>query len=124
MEMKHMFFKRKVDIEVRSYKESINIRAYCQNREVGRILCCTNDENRQIKIGDITCKKNNRGYGSLMMEKLIDFAKANKFDVITGWLSYVDKEHEKRLYHFYRKFGFEIIPNDEGMRFADIILKL
>lgn len=124
MEMKHMFFKRKVDIEVRSYKESINIRAYYKNREVGRILCCINDENRQIKIGDITCKKNNRGYGTLMMEKLIEFAKANKFEVITGWLSYVDKGHEKRLYHFYQKFGFEITPNDEGVKFADIKFRL
>lgn len=119
-----MFFCTKIEVEVYSYKESINIRAYCQDREVGRISCCINDENRQIKIGDITCKKNNKGYGSLMMEKLIEFAKVNKFEVITGWLSCVDRGHEKRLYHFYQKFGFEIAPNDEGIKFADIRLKL
>lgn len=109
---------------MRNDNSSIYIYAYYKNREVGRIVCGVNEENKLIKIGDIICKRKNRGYGSLMMKKLIEFSKTNGFKVIIGWLSYVDKGHEKRLYHFYQKFGFEITPNDEGMKFADIRLNL
>lgn len=119
-----MFFKRKIEIVMRNDNSSIYIYAFYKNREVGRIACGTDKEKRLIKIGDITCKRNNKGYGSIMMAKLIEFAKTNGFKVIIGWLSYVDKGHEKRLYHFYQKFGFEITPNDEGMKFADISLIL
>lgn len=91
---------------------------------IGRIVCGLNKENKLIKIGNITCEKSNRGYGTLMMTKLIEYAKANGFKDIIGWMSYVEKEHEDRLYHFYQKFGFEITLNVEGMKFADIKLKL
>ena len=59
-----------------------------------------------------------------MMAKLIEFAKVHDFRGINGWLSYVDMGHEKDYVTFYQKFGFEIVPNDDGMKFADIILEL
>lgn len=124
MGINEMFFKRKIEIEIQKDNMFLDIYALYQDQEIARIKCTINKKNKQIRINDINCKKNNKGYGSLMMEKLIDFAKANKFDVITGWLSCADKGHEKRLYHFYQKFGFEITPNDEGVKFADIKLRL
>lgn len=119
-----MLFRRKIEIEMHNDNLSIYIFAFYKNREVGRMLCGIDKEKRLIKIGDITCKKKNRGYGSLLMTKLIEFAKTNGFKVIIGWLSCVDKDHAKLLYHFYQKFGFEITPNAEGMKFADIRLNL
>lgn len=119
-----MLLKRKIEIEIRHDNSSIYIYAYCKNREVGRIGCTIIEGNKQVKIDDITCTKNNKGYGSLMMMKLIKFAKENGFQSIIGFLACVDRGHEKRLYHFYQKFGFEITPNDEGMKFADIRLNL
>lgn len=59
-----------------------------------------------------------------MMSKLIDFSNDKQYLFIDGWLSKEDIDHSDRLYHFYHKFGFEIILHDEGMKFADIKLTL
>ncbi len=119
-----MFSKRNIEIEIRNDKSSLYVYALYKDQIVGKIACGIDEETKLIKIGDITCKRNNRGYGSLMMAKLIEFAKVHDFRGINGWLSYVDMGHEKRLCHFYQKFGFGIVPNDDGMKFADIILEL
>lgn len=84
------------------------------------MTCIIKEESQEVIISDIECEKNNNGYGSLMMEKLIAFAKQNGFIYITGWISKVDIDHVDRLYHFYQKFGFEIIPNEERMKIADL----
>lgn len=119
-----MFLKRNIEIEINNDNSSVYIHSYYKNQEVGRISCGINKKKKQIKIGDITCKKCNKGYGSLMMEKLIEFAKENGIKSIIGFLSRVDMGHEERLCHFYQKFGFEIVPNDKEMKFADIKLSL
>ncbi|MBD5488051.1 MAG: GNAT family N-acetyltransferase [Lachnospiraceae bacterium] len=119
-----MIFKRNIDIEIRNDSSSLYVYALYKNYRVGKIACGIDEETKLITIGDITCKKNNKGYGSLMMAKLIEFAKVNDFQGINGWLSHVDMEHEERLYHFYQKFGFEIVPNDDGLKVADIKLQL
>lgn len=51
-------------------------------------------------------------------------AKRNGIKEITGWLSIVDIDHEARLIHFYQKFGFKIIDNIDGNKFADIKLSI
>jgi GNAT superfamily N-acetyltransferase len=68
-------------------------------------------------IGDIEPfikeKYYNKGYGSLMMQKLLEFASLKGLDTIHGNLSLVDKDHEERLQHFYEKHGFDIIVFEE-----------
>lgn len=59
-----------------------------------------------------------------MMKELIEYSRQNEFAHINGWLSKVDYDHKDRLYHFYQKFGFEIIQKEEEMKFADIKLEL
>lgn len=59
-----------------------------------------------------------KGYGTLIMNELITYAKQLKVKYISGKLSFIDigisdddekyKEKRKRLYHFYSKFGFTI----------------
>lgn len=75
---------------------------------------------KNIFINDFICKTEyqNKGYGSIVMEQLIQYAKQLKVEYILGELSFVDigtsdteKKHiknRKRLYHFYPKFGFNI----------------
>lgn len=119
-----MHFKRNIETVIHNDNSSLYIYALYKGRLVGQIGCGIDNKAKLISIGDITCKKNNKGYGSSLMAKLIEFAKVNGFKGIEGWLSHVDFNHKERLYHFYRKFGFDIISNDEGMRFADIKLQL
>lgn len=59
-----------------------------------------------------------------MMKELIKYSRQNEFTHINGWLSKADYNHKDKLYHFYRKFGFEIIQNEEAMKFVDIKLEL
>ena len=47
------------------------------------------------------------------MFPLYTVAKENGYKTIYGHLSKVDLEHKDRLYHFYKKFGFEITENEE-----------
>ncbi len=119
-----MFLKAKTETKFFIDTPLITIRAVYKNTELGKMICLINENTRSITISDIVCKKNNKGYGSLMMEKLIGMARQNGYMYIDGWLSTVDMDHIERLYHFYQKFGFEIVPNRDGMKFADIKLIL
>ena len=55
----------------------------------------------------------NRGYGSVLMNKAISFAKENNISFITGDLMTSDDNHFKRQKHFYEKHGFEVIDESE-----------
>lgn len=49
----------------------------------------------------------NRGYGTILVRELMSFAKKINYNCISGCMSPGDSdEHERRLRHFYSKFGF------------------
>lgn len=93
---------------------------------------------RNIFIDDFICEPTyrDRGYGTLLMNELIQYAKKLKVQYISGKLSFVDiginddddryKEKRERLYHFYPKFGFVIYEhiNKHGLREKKIKLNL
>lgn len=63
----------------------------------------------------------NKGYGSIIMQQLVQYAKVLNVQYISGMLSFVDvgntgdeskRENRERLYHFYNKHGFQI--NESG----------
>ena len=71
----------------------------------------------------------NKGYGTQMMNMLLEFAKENGYRKIVGKLSDVDDndsidpEHRKRQIHFYKKFCFKILPNEETPNAIELILE-
>lgn len=81
-----------------------------------------------VRLIDFTVDKQwqNQGYGSIVMEQLIKFAKYMNAPYISGSISFVDigvndddetkRENRERLYHFYPKFGFELDKNKETIR--------
>lgn len=81
---------------------------------------CLIESEAEILISDIRHRNeqrdHNKGYGSMMMQKLIDYATENNYGYIHGNLSVVDFDHKDRLHHFYQKFGFTVtefsIPRD------------
>ena len=117
-------FKKNIEIIYFVDNSLITVRAIYKNKHLGKIVSIINEDSNSITIGDIQCKKNNQGYGSMMMERLIEIAKQKNILYIEGWLSKGDEDHKDRLQHFYGKFGFQIIFNDEGNKFADIRLVL
>jgi len=54
------------------------------------------------------------GYGQLAIKTIINYAKVLRVEKITGYLSNLDlddsndKDHKRRLLHFYKKIGFKI----------------
>ena len=80
------------------------------------IMMKCNWEEKRIHIHDFkpenSCKAPkfiNKGYGSEMMKKLLEYANENGCEEIFGELSVVDLDHKDRLHHFYEKFGFKIM---------------
>ncbi|MCL2574312.1 MAG: GNAT family N-acetyltransferase [Defluviitaleaceae bacterium] len=57
----------------------------------------------------------NAGFGTILMDELIQYAKKHNSTKITGRLSSVDEKFENtdRRNHFYKKFGFEFLDNDK-----------
>lgn len=79
-------------------------------------MLCTIESDDTILIGDIRHYKDrdfSKGYGTLMMQKLISYAKENGYKTIYGHLSTVDLDHKDRLHYFYEIFGFEITETEE-----------
>ena len=119
-----MVFQKVIKTKIYVNEPVLQIYGVCNKKILGKITCIIDEELKTITISDIDCQKSNRGYGSEMMKELVKYARQNGFSYINGWLSKVDYDHKERLYHFYQKFGFKIIQNDDGMKFADIKLEL
>lgn len=64
-----------------------------------------------IEICDIEVFGENegRGYGSILLDSLINFAIENSVNTISGWISQTDKDHFEKLDYFYKKHGFNVI---------------
>ncbi len=60
----------------------------------------------------------NQGYGSLIMEAFLSYIKRLQIKKVYGTLSPfdtadpLDPQHENLLHHFYKKFGFRILPDN------------
>ena len=78
-----------------------------------------------ICVGKRKSKRHiNKGYGTLLMQKLIQYAKENNYNAITGTLVDKDADHRERQIHFYKKFGFEISePNHNNECAIKFVLK-
>lgn len=50
----------------------------------------------------------NMGYGSILMNQLINYLRSAGFRTLTGNICPTDFNHEDKLRHFYTKFGFKI----------------
>ncbi|MFP3919504.1 GNAT family N-acetyltransferase [Lysinibacillus telephonicus] len=90
-----------------------------------RLSAKFNDE-ETIELCDIEVIGENegRGYGTILLNSLINFAIDNSIKTILGWISYADKDHFDKLDYFYKKHGFNVIwGNDNTIvnKAADII---
>ena len=136
-------FKRKTIPQIKIYKDEdiFNISLTIKNKTYYNAMKCTLDqESKTILVGDIYMKNDrslepwnhtkfvNKGYGTLMMNELLKFAKENNYEKITGNISDVnnntewDPYHRERLIHFYKKFGFKIIPDELAPKQIELIL--
>ncbi|WP_186445645.1 GNAT family N-acetyltransferase [Paenibacillus cremeus] len=51
----------------------------------------------------------NKGYGTILVKELIQFAQEHGYKTISGYMSAGESaEHRSRLRHFYSKLGFEL----------------
>ena len=87
--------------------------------------CVLDEDKKEILIGDICIDENrylkhiNKGYGTKMMEKLLEFVNENGYETVVGNFGVADENsatdptHRERQIHFYKKFGFSILPSEE-----------
>lgn len=65
-----------------------------------------------------------KGYGSILLNSLINIANGDSVKTISGWISKTDEDHFDKLDHFYRKHGFDVIwdnSSNNPIKAADII---
>lgn len=111
-------------IEISKSDCLLMIKCFVKHKMVYKMQCVIESDS-SILIGDITHTQNrnyNKGYGSLMMNKLIEYTKENGYTLIHGNLSLVDVDHKERLHHFYNKFGFIIteFPEPKDCYYGEI----
>ena len=125
-------FKRKPDqisVRIDACEPLLMVRLCVNDRQTAKMQCVVQSAT-DILIGDIQHHNEkadyNKGYGSMMMDKLLSYACENGFHYIWGNLSDVDLGHKDRLHHFYEKFGFAITEYAEpdGCYYGKIELRL
>ncbi|GED61426.1 GNAT family N-acetyltransferase [Brevibacillus formosus] len=72
-------------------------------------------EQKHLRIADIRIEGDqvNKGYGTILMNAIMQLGNELNVQCITGWISQVDWDHIERLTHFYKKFGFSCEINHE-----------
>lgn len=73
-----------------------------------------NDNN--VIIDDILTEDNSVGNVSILMRYFLNYCERIGIKEIRGMLSWVDKDHFPRSIRFYKKHGFQNIPNEENPR--------
>ncbi|MDR9507172.1 hypothetical protein P4479_08380 [Brevibacillus agri] len=73
-------------------------------------------DKKRLVIDDIQTTEFNKGYGSVAMKYLIEFAQKQKVEIISGWISPVDWDHINRLKKFYENHDFIVSLNHEAKR--------
>lgn len=81
-----------------------------KNKEGNIQLLGTKETDKEILLGDIKIfeKNINKGYGTILVKKLIEYAQENNFKKIYGNITEVDWNHIERLKYFYSKFNFKV----------------
>lgn len=113
-----MFFHKLKSPEVRIDNSDmlLTVKCFVKGKLVSKMQCVI-ESDESILIGDIIHSQSrnyNKGYGSIMMDKLISYATEQGYSAIHGELSTVDANHKERLHHFYEKFGFTITEYPEN----------
>lgn len=142
--MFNLFRNKKQSPTLKIYHDefTFNISITIKNKLYPNVMKCVLDRsNNSILIGDINVadvytgnqfdylRFINKGYGSMLMNELLAFAKENGYNKITGELADIDedneydREHRERQIHFYKKFGFEILPDEEHPQTIELKLK-
>ena len=67
-------------------------------------------------IDDILIEDNSVGNGSILMRYFLNYCERIEIKKIRGMLSWVDKDNFPRSIRFYKKHGFQILPNEENPR--------
>jgi len=101
----------------------INKKGILLNR-IRLIANYTHKETIEINDIEVFGENQGRGYGSLLLNSLINFALANSVKVISGWISNTDIDSLDMLEYFYKKHGFNVIlanDNKNPNKVADII---
>ena len=127
-------------LRIRYYEPLFKIDIAIGNMVFQNVMKCIVDaDTKTILIGDIYVGTEsssletylpyvNKGYGTLLMNELLRFAKENNCKIIKGELSEVDSNtpydptHRQRQIHFYKKFGFKILPNEENPESVKLVL--
>jgi GNAT superfamily N-acetyltransferase len=78
---------------------------------------------KTILIGDIEADIENKGYGSIMLSRLLKLAEKLKIRELRGNLSSVDSDHFDKLEYFYKKHGFRVDFNP-GKISGEVVLRL
>ncbi|OCN06136.1 hypothetical protein A4S06_00015 [Erysipelotrichaceae bacterium MTC7] len=121
-----MFFHKSQSPEVRIDKSDmlLMVKCFVKSKMTSKMQCVI-ESDESILIGDIVHMKNrdyNKGYGSIMMDKLLSYATEYGYTTIHGNLSIIDTDHKERLHHFYEKFGFTITeyPKNRDCYYGEI----
>ena len=110
-------FNKKIKVWTDKYDHSMYIKISLGDDEISKMSCILQGDGVLLLADIIPFSKEkyySKGYGTMMMNELFDYAKNNQINSIVGNLSIVDEDHKDRLHAFYRKNGFDIIEYSEN----------
>lgn len=96
------------------FENYTSIKVSINGHRLGIVKCII--QNQELRINDIEIfneEHRNKGYGSELMKRVLEYSEKKKIKKIIGELSVVDYDHKEMLFHFYKKFGFDITLYNE-----------
>ena len=105
--------------------EAPRVYLWCYGRVIGqaKLLWIYPD----LQLGDINIfspEHRRRGIGSALLQEVIAYARRKNAQTISGWIADHDAETNPNLFDWYRRYGFQIVFERDGISVAKVRLDL
>ena len=98
---------------------------YHYGRVIGQVsLIWADSELHLADVNILNSQHRGKGIGSALLQEVIVYARKQNARIISGWVAAHDAEENPNLFDWYRRRGFQVVLERDGISVAKLYLVL